>query len=346
MKRFMCTVLAITLLLGGVTASVGATEIMGAGATFPLPLYQRMFDSYNREFGIRVNYQGIGSGGGIRQIRNRTVDFGGTDAILSDEVMAELKNNPLLHVPICLGAVVVTYNLPRNPVLSMTPDVIADIYLGEITKWNDERIAELNPRVRLPDMNIIVVRRSDGSGTTFIFSDYLSKVSPAWREKVGMGTSLNWPAGLGGRGNPGVAGYVKQVPGAIGYVEYIYAHHNRLPAANVKNNSGNFITPATEAVSLAADVPMPEDMRVSITDTDSAQGYPISGFTWLLVYQEQNYGGRSIEQAKALVDMLWWMTHEGQVHMPPLHYAPLAGEAITAAENLINSITYNGRPVR
>ena len=319
-------------------------ELIGAGATFPYPLYSKMFDVYNKEYGVKVNYQSIGSGGGIRQLINKTVDFGGSDAIMSDKDLAE-ASSPILHIPTCAGAVVVTYNLSGNPQLRFTPDVIADIFLGKITKWNDRRISTINPGAKLPDINITVVHRSDGSGTTFIFSDYLSKVSAEWKEKVGTGPSLNWPAGLGGKGNPGVAGLVKQTPGSIGYVELIYALQNKMPYGMVKNNKGKFVTATIASTSYAADTNLPDDMKVSLTDTDVPEGYPISGFTWILVYKEQNYAEKSEEKAKELVKLLWWMIHEGQKNAEPLHYAPLSKKAVEKAEKLIKSISYKSSVV-
>jgi phosphate transport system substrate-binding protein len=319
-------------------------ELIGAGATFPYPLYSKMFDVYNKEYGVKVNYQAIGSGGGIRQLINKTVDFGGSDAIMSDKDLAE-ASAPVLHIPTCAGAVVITYNLTGNPQLRFTPDVIADIFLGKISKWNDRRISESNPGVKLPDMNMTVVHRSDGSGTTFIFSDYLSKVSADWKEKVGNGTSLNWPTGLGGKGNPGVAGLVQQTPGSIGYVELIYALQNKMPYGVVKNKKGNFVTPTIPSTSKAADTNLPDDMKVSLTDTDAPEGYPISGFTWILVYKDQNYGDRTEEKAKESVKLLWWMTHEGQKYTEPLEYAPLSKKAVEKAERLIKSISYKSNVV-
>ena len=319
-------------------------ELIGAGATFPYPLYSKMFDVYSKEYGVKVNYQAIGSGGGIRQLINKTVDFGGSDAIMSDKDLAE-ASAPVLHIPTCAGAVVITYNLTGNPQLRFTPDVIADIFLGKITKWNDRRISESNPGVKLPDMNMTVVHRSDGSGTTFIFSDYLSKVSADWKEKVGNGTSLNWPTGLGGKGNPGVAGLVQQTPGSIGYVELIYALQNKMPYGMVKNKKGNFVTATISSTSKAADTNLPDDMKVSLTDTDAPEGYPISGFTWILVYKDQNYGDRTEEKAKEVVKLLWWMTHEGQKYTEPLEYAPLSKKAVEKAEKLIRSISYKNTRV-
>lgn len=348
MKNF--SKLLIVLVLFTMTFSLNLNaqrrvELLGAGATFPYPLYNRMFDDYNQQTGVRVNYQGIGSGGGIRQLFSKTVDFGGTDAILSDQQLQE-ADSPILHIPICLGAVVMTYNIPGNPTLKMTPEIIADVYLGKIEKWNDERLVALNPGVNLPNSNIAVVRRSDGSGTTSIFSNYLNKVSAEWKEKVGEGTSLNWPVGLGAKGNPGVAGMVQQLPGAIGYVELIYAMSNKMPYANIRNKSGNFVEPTIQSVSLAANIPLPDDTRVSLTDTDAAQGYPISGFTWIIIYREQSYQRRSREQALETVKLLSWMIGEGQKHAEPLHYAPLSQEAVRKARNILNSVTYDGKKLQ
>jgi phosphate transport system substrate-binding protein len=340
MKYVFSFLLTLAILIAG--AGDGAAkeqELIGAGATFPYPLYSKMFDVYSKEYGVKVNYQAIGSGGGIRQLTNKTVDFGGSDAIMSE---ADLKEAlaPILHIPTCAGAVVLTYNLPGNPQLRFTPDVIGDLFLGKIGKWNDRRLSDINPGVNLPDMNVTVVHRSDGSGTTFIFSDYLSKVSSGWKEKVGAGPSLNWPAGLGGKGNPGVAGLVKQTPGSLGYVELIYALQNKMPYGMVKNKKGNFVTATLAATSKAADINLPDDMKVSLTDTDAPDGYPISGFTWILVYKDQGYRDRSEEKAKALAKLLWWMTHEGQKYTEPLEYAPLSKKAVEKAEKLIKSITY------
>ncbi len=317
-------------------------ELLGAGATFPYPLYSQMFDAYHKTYGIKVNYQSIGSGGGVRQIREKTVDFGASDAFLSDEELEKFPA-PLLHIPMTAGAVVIAYNLTGNPELKLTPEIITDIFLGKIKKWNDKRIKEINPDVNLPDMNITVVHRSDGSGTTFIFTDYLSKISGEWKQKVGRGKSVEWPTGLGGKGNEGVTGLVKQTPGAIGYIELAYAIENKIPYAALKNKSGNFIKPSIESVSLAAETDLPEDMRVMLTDTEAEYGYPISGFTWIMVYKDLSENINSYEKAKELVKLLWWMTQEGQKHCKPLHYAPLSEKAKTKAERIIKSITYKGK---
>ena len=332
------------LVTAAVPKGAKAVDLLGAGATFPYPLYSKMFYVYWQKTGIKINYQAIGSGGGQRQLISRTVDFGGSDSFMNDKALAKAPAE-ILHVPTCLGAVVITYNLPSNPLLKFTPNLIADIFLGKLTKWNDKRIKETNPGVELPDTNIVVVHRSDGSGTTFVFTEYLSKVSEEWKNRVGRGKAVNWPVGLGSKGNPGVAGLIKYFPGAVGYLELGYALLNGMPAARLQNKSGKFIIPSPASTSISADVPLPEDTRISITDTDAPEGYPISSFTWILAFKEQAYKKRSEEKAKALSSALWWMTHEGQKYPEPLHYAPLPPEAIKKAEKNIKSMTYNGRPI-
>jgi phosphate transport system substrate-binding protein len=320
--------------------SAGSAEhLMGAGSTFAYPIYTKMFDVYHKQTGVQVNYQGIGSGGGIRQLESKIIDFGGSDAPLSDK---DEQNAPayIVHIPTCLGAVTLSYNLPGNPQLRFTSDVLADIYLGKIKKWNDPRITKLNPGVKLPNLAITVVHRSDGSGTTYIFSDYLNKVSKEWSDKVGRGKSLDWPVGLGGKGNPGVAGIIKNTPGGFGYVELIYALQNNMPVAKLRNKSGNYITPTLQSTSLAANVKIPADARVSLTNTDAKNGYPIAGFTWVLMYQQQKYNGRSEAQAKSLANLVWWMIHDGQQFTKPLNYAPLPDAAVKVAENILKSVKY------
>lgn len=340
-NKLLLWILTLFLFISNAGIIFGQSRLQGAGATFPYPLYSKMFNVYYKKYGVKVNYQAIGSGGGIRQIRAKTVDFGASDAFLSDEELKKFKS-PVVHVPMTAGAVVITYNLPGNPKLKLTPDVIANVFLGEIKKWNAMEIKRLNPYVKLPEKNIIVVHRSDGSGTTFIFSDYLSKISSEWRRKVGRGKSLNWPVGLGGKGNPGVAGLVKQIPGSIGYIELAYAIQNKMPYAEIKNKSGNFINPSIKSVTLAANTSLPDDMRVSLTNTDAEYGYPIAGFTWIIVYKDLSMNIKSKERAKTLVNLLWWMTHEGQKYCEPLLYAPLSKNAQKKAEKLIKSLTYKG----
>jgi phosphate transport system substrate-binding protein len=241
--------------------------------------------------------------------------------------------------------VVLIYNLPGSPALRLTPEIASDIFLGKITQWNDAKMVETNPGAALPDMAIVVVHRSDGSGTTAIFSDYLSKISAEWREKVGAGKSLNWPTGLGAKGNPGIAGLVKQLPGSIGYVELIYSLQNKMPVAALKNKAGAFVEPTVASVSAAAAVEIPADTRVSITDTEAKDGYPIAGFTWVILYQEQNYGGRSDKQALELVKLVSWMIHDGQRFAEELKYSPLPIDVVVKADAILTGVTYGGKPV-
>jgi phosphate transport system substrate-binding protein len=246
----------------------------------------------------------------------------------------------------CSGAVVVSYNLPAlKDTLKFTPSLLADIFLGKVKKWNDAKIASVNPGVALPDMPVIIAHRSDGSGTTNIFTTYLSKVSNEWNTKVGKGSSINWPAGLGGKGNEGVAGLIKQTPGAIGYIELAYAVQNKMAFAKLQNKSGKFITPAVASTSAAGNIQLPADAKVSLTDTDAPGGYPISGFTWVIIYKEQKYGNRSQEKAANLVKLLWWNIHQGQQYCEPLHYAPLSQSALNVAETILKSATYDGKAI-
>src|SRR5690349_5731033 len=337
---------ALSLLMVGAFAqpAQAQTLINGAGATFPYPIYSKWFDEYTKvDPEVRFNYQSIGSGGGIKQISSRTVDFGASDGPMTDE---QLKQAPaeLLHIPTVLGAVVATYNLPNAPKLKFTGDVLADVFLGKITKWNDARIAALNAGVALPDQPIVVAHRSDGSGTTYIWVDYLSKVSPEWQQKVGKGTSVNWPVGLGGKGNEGVSGQVKNTPGALGYVELAYAVKNKLPVASVKNAAGKFIEPtiaSTTAAAAGAAKSMPDDFRVSLTNAPGDEAYPIASFTWLLVYKDQP----NEVKGRAVAKFLWWMSHEGQRYADDLLYAPLPQAVVKQIEAKIKHITYQGKPL-
>ncbi len=345
MKRIILAIGMTALIFGAAgLGCVGEQELLGAGATFPQPLYSKMFDTYYKQFKVRINYQGIGSGAGIEQITRKTVDFGATDSFMTDEDLKKAPA-PIVHIPITLGAVVVTYNLPSNPSIRLSRDVLSGIFLGTITEWNDASIAALNPGVDLPKLPITVVHRSDGSGTTAIFTEYLSAISADWAAGVGSGKEVQWPTGLGAKGNPGVAGQVKQLPGSIGYVELIYALENEMPIAELQNKKGSYITPSVESTELSAEVAVPDDTRVSLTDTDAEKGYPITGLTWIIVYREQNYDGRSRERAKSLVDLLWWMTHEGQRYCEPLKYAPIPKGTLDKAEVIIKSITYDGSPL-
>jgi phosphate transport system substrate-binding protein len=322
--------------------AAAGVDLFGAGATFPQPLYDRMFSTYERQSGIKIQYEGSGSGAGIERIIKKQVDFAGTDAFMTEKELKEAGAS-IIHIPTCLGAVVMTYNLPGNPRLRFTAEAIADIFLGKIRRWSDPKMAEINPGVKLPDMPITAVHRSDGSGTTFIFSEYLSKVNKEWKEKIGTGKSLHWPAGLAAaKGNPGVAGLVKQISGAIGYVELVYGLGNDLTVAAFKNRAGQFVDPTPESVSRSADVNLPDDTNISLTDTLAPVGYPISSFTWLALYREQGYGGRSREKTEELARLLWWVVHDGQRFAKLLHYSPLPEEAARKAETLLRALTFNG----
>jgi len=309
------------VLLAGITATASAQMMInGAGATFPYPIYSKWFDEYAKvDPSVRFNYQSIGSGGGQKQILAQTVDFGASDGPMSDENLAKAPGK-LLHIPTVAGADVVVYNLPGNPALNLDGDTIAGIFLGQIKKWNDAKITGLNPGAKLPDQDIVVVHRSDGSGTTYIWTDYLSKISPEWKSKVGTNTSVSWPTGIGGKGNEGVAGQVKQTPGAIGYVELIYAIQNKMPYAEVKNAAGEFIKPTLESITAAlATAQIPDDFRFSMTNAPGKDAYPICGATWLLVYQQQ----KDVSKGKKLVEFLNWAVKDGEKMATNLDYAPL-----------------------
>jgi phosphate transport system substrate-binding protein len=308
-------------LLAGVTGTASAQMMInGAGATFPYPIYSKWFDEYAKvDPSVRFNYQSIGSGGGQKQILAQTVDFGASDGPMSDDNLAKAPGK-LLHIPTVAGADVVAYNLPGNPALKVDADTIAGIFLGKIKKWNDSKITALNPGVSLPDKEIVVVHRSDGSGTTYIWTDYLSKVSPEWKEKVGTNTSVNWPTGIGGKGNEGVAGQVRQTPGALGYVELIYATQTKMPYAEVKNSAGDFVKPTVESVTAAlATADIPDDFRFSMTNAPGKDAYPIAGATWLLVYEQQ----KDPAKGKKLVEFLKWALTQGEKMAKDLEYAPL-----------------------
>jgi phosphate transport system substrate-binding protein len=319
-KLHITKILGLAIALGMSASASAQMMINGAGATFPYPIYSKWFDAYAKvDPSVRFNYQSIGSGGGQKQILAQTVDFGASDGPMSDENLAKAPGK-LLHIPTVAGAVVMVSNLPGNPALKLDGDTIAGIYLGQIKKWNDPKLTALNPGAKLPDKDIVVVHRSDGSGTTFIFTDYLSKVSSEWKSKVGNNTSVNWPAGIGGKGNEGVSGQVKQTPGAIGYVELIYAIQNKMPYAEVKNAAGEFVKPTLESVTAAlATADIPDDFRFSMTNAPGKDAYPISGATWLLVYQQQ----KDAAKGKKLVEFLKWAAKDGEKMAKDLDYAPL-----------------------
>jgi phosphate transport system substrate-binding protein len=318
--RFSRKILAIVLLIGISATASAQMMINGAGATFPYPIYSKWFDEYAKvDPSVRFNYQSIGSGGGQKQILAQTVDFGASDGPMSDDNLAKAPGK-LLHIPTVAGADVVAYNLSGNPALKLDADTIAGIFLGQIKKWNNPKITALNPGVTLPDQEIVVVHRSDGSGTTYIWTDYLSKISPEWKTKVGTNTSVNWPTGIGGKGNEGVAGQIKQTPGALGYVELIYAVQNKMPYADVKNAAGEFVKPTLESVTAAlATADIPDDFRFSMTNAPGKDAYPIAGATWLLVYQQQ----KDAAKGKKLVEFLKWSVTDGEKMAKDLQYAPL-----------------------
>jgi phosphate transport system substrate-binding protein len=317
LTKFLSAFLGGLLLAGSAMAQLTMT---GAGATFPYPMYSKWFDEYVKvDPSVRFNYQSIGSGGGQKQIIAQTVDFGASDGPMSDANLAKAPGK-ILHIPTVAGAVVMTYNLPGNPAIKLDGPTIANIFLGTITKWNDPAIAGQNAGVQLPDADIIVVHRSDGSGTSYIFTDYLSKVSPDWKSKVGTNTAVKWPAGLGAKGNEGVSGQIEQTPGSFGYVELIYAAQNKLPIAQIKNASGSYVSPTTDSVTAAlASAQVPDDFRFSMTNAPGAAAYPISGVTWLLVYQKQ----AAADKGKKMVEFLQWALTKGEDMAAPLDYAPL-----------------------
>ncbi|HEY3445435.1 MAG TPA: phosphate ABC transporter substrate-binding protein PstS [Myxococcales bacterium] len=321
-----------------VGGSGGTMTLNGAGATFPYPLYSKWVAEYGQREPVRINYQSIGSGGGIRQITERTVDFGASDAPMTDEQLAKAPGK-ILHIPTTLGAVALSYNLPEvgSAKLRVSPEALAGIYLGQITSWNDPNLVELNPGVALPNKPIVVVHRSDGSGTTAVFTDYLSKVSPGWKAKVGSGTSVAWPAGMGAKGNEGVTGQVKTTPGALGYLELAYALQSSLPVMAVRNGAGAFTSPAIESIGAAASgaaQAMPDDLRVSIVDAPGANAYPISSFTYVLLYEAPADRARG----QALARFLWWAVHDGQRFGPALHYAPLPPAVVAKVEGKLKPL--------
>lgn len=328
--------------------SAGRVDLTGAGATFPAPLYSRWFTEYANTTGVRINYQSIGSGGGIQQISEQTVDFGATDSPMTDDELsrARARGGSILHFPTVLGAVVITYNLPavERP-LQFSGDLLAAIFLGEITRWNDARIAAENPGVSLPASDILVVHRTDGSGTTFVFTDYLASVSPAWAAGPGRGKQVQWPVGLGGRGNEGVAGQIRQTPNAIGYVELAFARQNRLPVASIRNAAGHYVEPAIASITAAAEGAIEtlgpaSDYRVSIVNPAGAASYPIASFTWLLVYTQQP----DAERGRTLVDFMRWMYTEGQQSAASLDYAPLPPALAERLAARLNEIHIGASP--
>ena len=343
-KSAMTMVAALAFVSCGGNATNGsreAQELSGAGATFPLPFYNVVFEKFAEVNGDVVAYGGIGSGGGVRNLRDKIVDFAGSDAFLSDKEMAEMA--PVVHIPTCMGAVVLAYNLDGVKDLKLSGEIIADIFAGNIKMWNDERLAALNPDVKLPAEAIIPVFRSDGSGTTFVFTDYLTKVSPMWKEKYGAGKSVNFPSGQAAKGNPGVAGVIKQTKNSIGYVGSEYAFAQKIPYAKIKNQRGEIVEPNAASISAAASGVIPTDTRCSITNADAKGAYPISTFTWMIIYKEQNYSDRSKEQALATLDLLKYiLSDEAQNITSEVHYAPLPAKAKELSMTNLKSVTYDG----
>lgn len=338
----MASMLAVAC--GNNNQSTVSCSLSGAGATFPEPFYSMAFDNYAHKSGNTVNYGGIGSGGGVRNLKDKIVDFAGSDAFLSDEEMAEM--DAVIHVPTCMGAVVLGVNLPDHDEIKLSGEVVADIYAGKITQWNDARICALNPLAKLPNKAIVPVFRSDGSGTTFVFTHYLSQVSESWSEAYGAAKSVDFPVGQAAKGNPGVASVVSQTPYSIGYIGSEYAFAQQLPMAVMQNARGEFVTPTVESISAAAKGDLPSDTRTMITNSDAKGAYPISCFTWIIVYKEQSYADRSLDQAKATVDLLKYLLSDSNQRTASLvNYAPLPKQMVEISLENIKQMTYEGAPI-
>ena len=351
MKKILYSI--ITVALAVCMASCGnsngnggrkAQELSGAGATFPLPFYNVVFEQFSQANGDVVAYGGIGSGGGVRNLRDKIVDFAGSDAFLTEKEMEQMP--AVIHIPTCMGAVVLAYNLPGVNDLILSGEVVAEIFAGQITKWNDPKITALNAGVSLPDETIIPTFRSDGSGTTFVFTDYLTKVSPMWAAQYGAGKSVSFPVGQAAKGNPGVAGVVAQTKNSIGYVGSEYAFAQKIAYAKMVNQRGEVVEPSAQSISAAASGEIPADTRCSITNLDAAGAYPIATFTWMIIYKEQNYSNRSLEQATATLDMLQYiLSDEAQKITSEVHYAPLPPKAKELGIANMKRVTYNGETI-
>jgi phosphate transport system substrate-binding protein len=352
MKKFSFFSLLLALALvfaschsGKKNGSQSSVTLSGAGSTFVMPFYTTAFQKYTPITGVKVSYGAVGSGAGIRSLKDRVVDFGASDAFLNDSLMKTMPA-PVVEFPTCSGAVVMAFNLPGIQDMKLTPDVLANIYLGKIKKWNDPALVQLNPGVKFPNLPITVVYRSDGSGTTNIFTNYLTKVSPEWKAKYGYGTTVNWPAGIGGKGNTGVAGTISQTVGAIGYVESTYAFAQKISYASIKNQAGNFIKPDFASTSAAGKGTMPQDTRIMITNSPDPAAYPIAGFTWVMIYKEQNYNNRTLAQAEALLKLWDWMlSPDGQAVAQQLNYVPLPASVVALDKSILRTVTYNGKPI-
>lgn len=343
MKKLVYTILAAATLLTSCSPKDGS--LSGAGATFPAPFYNIVFKKYSQASQNEITYGAIGSGGGIRNLTDKTVDFGATDVFLSDAELSEI-NGKVLHIPTTVGAVVLSYNLSGIKDLKLTADLISDIFLGNITNWNDARIAAINEGISLPNQAITPIFRSDGSGTTSVFSEYMSKVNENWKNSIGEGKSLKFPVGVAAKGNPGVAGVIAETVGSIGYLGSEYALALNIPSAILQNSTGNFVKADTESISAAANVDMADDTRSIITNSSDPSAYPISTMTWIILYQEQSYNNRPEAKAKALVDLLKYVTGpEGQEIAVKSHYAPLSQSTKQKVDKILASITFNGKPL-
>lgn len=323
----------------------GSVNLTAAGATFPLPFYNLAIKNYSNNTGATITYGGVGSGGGIRSLKDRVVDFGATDAFLSPDQEGEMPAE-IVHIPTCIGAVVIAYNLPGVEDLKLSNENLQDLFMGDITRWNDPRISATNPGVSLPDLAVTVVQRSDGSGTTYIFSDFMSKISPRWESTVGRGKALQWPVGIGAKGNPGVAGTISQTPGSVGYIGSEFAFAQKIPFAQVENSAGNFIKPNLESISAAAQGEIPADTRVMLTCSSDPGAYPISGFTWIILYKEQNYNNRTQAQAQGTINFLSWLIDkDAQALAQQVNYAPLPLTTVNQAKEILGAVLYNGQPL-
>ncbi len=348
MKKFsLILAVAIAMVMtacGGDNGQRKAQDLSGAGATFPQPFYNVIFEQFSETYGDMVAYGGVGSGSGVRNLRDKIVDFAGSDAFLSNDEMA--KMDAVIHVPTCMGAVVMAFNIDGVKKLNLTGELIADIFTGKINKWNDPSIVKINPNVTLPDAEIIPVYRSDGSGTTFVFTDYLCKVSKTWAANFGAGKSVSFPVGQAGKGNPGVASIISQTKNTIGYVGSEYAFAQKITYANVQNQCGEFVEPTTASISASASGTIPADTRTSITNSDASGAYPITCFTWLIIYKEQNYSGRSKEQAAATLDLLHYvLSNDAQKMASEVHYAPLPKKAVELSLKNLETVVYDGKPI-
>ena len=320
------------------------SQLIGAGATLPYPLYSKLFSMYSEKNNVKINYQPTGSGSGIMQLRNGTLDFGATDSFVTNKEMAQF-NGQILHIPICIGSVAIIYNLKDITQLKLTADLLAGIFLGDITSWDDPKIKALNPNIKLPKQKIVPIRRADSSGTSYIFSHYLSSLSPKWKATVGEGMSVKWPVGAGTKFNVGVTNMVQDISGSIGYVSLPYAIENKVSVASIKNKSGQWISPTLKSTIASAKIKLPADSRVSITDTPVADGYPISGFTWIIVYKDAEKAKMSFEEAKDLKKLLIWMLTEGQVYADFMNYASLPTALVKPSIEQINKMVYKGQAI-